>query len=82
MLPLFYKIVYFSLKYAIIIWTIIYNLLDCIPSEIKCDNITEILDFRLPKLMKCKNTDKCVESMSECASEEGYEICNYMKCIL
>ena len=55
-----------------------YNLLDCIPSEIKCDNITEILDFMSPKFMKCKNTDKCVESLEECAPEEGYKKCDYM----
>jgi hypothetical protein len=47
---------------------------DCIPSEIKCDNPEESEE----KPLKCKNENKCVNSLIECAPEEGYKKCLYM----
>jgi len=47
---------------------------DCIPSEIKCDNPEESEE----KPFKCKNTNNCVKSLTECDPEEGYKKCKYM----
>ena len=47
----------------------------CIPSEIKCDDPEEYWSV---KPFKCKNTNKCVVSLTECEPEEGYAKCDYM----
>ena len=51
------------------------EIIDCIPSEIRCDDPEEETE---EKPFKCKNNNKCVESLTECEPEEGYEKCDYM----
>ena len=53
------------------------EVLDCIPSEKKCDNITEIK--KNSHFFKCKNTNKCVKELTECRSKEDYGQCEYMQ---
>ena len=49
---------------------------DCLPSEIRCDDHPEKKMRKTP--FKCKNTNKCVESLTQCEPEEGYKKCFYM----
>ena len=60
--PYGYKICYYD------------DIIACIPSEIKCDKKEESYE----KPFKCKNTNECVESLTECEPEEGYKKCFYM----
>ena len=52
-----------------------YDSFACLPSELKCDNDTEMSKS---KYYKCKNTNKCVVFLTECEPEEGYKKCDYM----
>ena len=47
----------------------------CIPPEIKCNDQGEMYQS---KYLKCKNTNICVESLTECEPEKGYKKCFYM----
>ena len=50
------------------------DIIDCVPLEIKCDNPED----SKTKIFKCKNSNKCVESLTECETENGYVKCPYM----
>jgi len=49
---------------------------DCIPDEIRCHDPGQEKEFPL----RCKGTDTCVKSMTECIPE-GAKGCNYMKAL-